>query len=85
MNQVATSFLFQLVSRRYTKGSIIITSNKSYGEWGSVFGDEFAEHITEVLDGSVAGQDGGAAFVTAAEDFEQVLDGSRRYRVFRSR
>jgi DNA replication protein DnaC len=28
--------------RRYTKGSIIITSNKSYPEWGSVFGDEFA-------------------------------------------
>lgn len=42
LDQVATSFLFQLVSKRYTKGSIIITSNKSYGEWGSVFGDEFA-------------------------------------------
>ncbi len=42
LDQVATSFLFQLVSKRYTRGSIIITSNKSYGEWGSVFGDEFA-------------------------------------------
>src|ERR671936_394407 len=42
LDQVATSFLFQLVSKRYTKGSIIITSNKSYMEWGSVFGDEFA-------------------------------------------
>jgi DNA replication protein DnaC len=42
LDRVATSFLFQLVSKRYTKGSIIITSNKSYGEWGSVFGDEFA-------------------------------------------
>ncbi len=42
LDQVATSFLFQLVSRRYTRGSIIITSNKSYSEWGSVFGDEFA-------------------------------------------
>ena len=39
---MATSFLFQLVSKRYTRGSIIITSNKSYMEWGSVFGDEFA-------------------------------------------
>ena len=39
---MAASFLFQLVSKRYTKGSIIITSNKSYVEWGSVFGDEFA-------------------------------------------
>ena len=42
LDQVATSFLFQLVSKRYTRGSIIITSNKSYMEWGSVFGDEYA-------------------------------------------
>lgn len=42
LDQVATSFLFQLVSQRYTKGSIIVTSNKSYGEWGGVFGDEVA-------------------------------------------
>jgi len=42
LDHVAASFLFQLVSKRYTKGSIIITSNKSYAEWGSVFGDEFA-------------------------------------------
>ena len=42
LDQVATSFLFQLVSKRYTKGSIIVTSNKSYVEWGSVFGDEVA-------------------------------------------
>ena len=40
LDQVATSFLFQLVSRRYTKGSIILTSNKSYPEWGAVCGDE---------------------------------------------
>jgi DNA replication protein DnaC len=33
LDQVATSFLFQLVSKRYTKGSIIVTSNKSYSEW----------------------------------------------------
>jgi DNA replication protein DnaC len=31
--------LFQLVSRRYLKGSIILTSNKSYGEWGDIFAD----------------------------------------------
>jgi transposase len=42
LGQVATSFLFQLVSKRYTKGSIIVTSNKSYVEWGAVFGDEVA-------------------------------------------
>lgn len=30
---------FQLVSRRYEKGSILLTSNQSLGAWGEVFGD----------------------------------------------
>jgi DNA replication protein DnaC len=34
----ATAF-FQLVSRRYEKSPILLTSNKSYGDWGSVFQD----------------------------------------------
>lgn len=34
LDRVATSFLFQLVSERYIKGSIIITSNKSHVELG---------------------------------------------------
>lgn len=33
------NFLFQLVSHRYERGSIILTSNKSYGEWGNFLGD----------------------------------------------
>lgn len=40
LDQVAARFLFQLVSRRYTKGSMVITSNKSYGEWGEVVADQ---------------------------------------------
>ena len=35
----AATCLFQLVSERYEKGSIILTSNKSYGDWGSIFAD----------------------------------------------
>lgn len=35
----AAYLLFQLVSRRYEKGSILITSNRSMGERGSVSGD----------------------------------------------
>ncbi|KKH03796.1 ATPase AAA, partial [Methanosarcina mazei] len=32
--------LFQLISRRYEKCSTILTSNKSYGEWGEIFQDQ---------------------------------------------
>ncbi|MEJ9216224.1 IS21-like element helper ATPase IstB [Aneurinibacillus thermoaerophilus] len=32
-------YLFQVISRRYEHGSIIMTSNKSFGEWGEVLGD----------------------------------------------
>ena len=35
----AAHLFFQLVSRRYERGSVLITSNRSVGEWGSVFGD----------------------------------------------
>lgn len=31
------SLLFEVVCRRYERGSIVLTSNKSYGEWGDVF------------------------------------------------
>jgi DNA replication protein DnaC len=40
LDRMAAQFLFQLVSRRYLKGSIILTSNKSYGEWGDIFADQ---------------------------------------------
>ena len=40
LDRLAAQFLFQLVSRRYLKGSIILTSNKSYGEWGDIFADQ---------------------------------------------
>lgn len=36
--QVAT-FLFQLVAKRYEKGAIILSSNKSFSEWGELFTD----------------------------------------------
>jgi len=39
LDRQAAQFLFQLVSRRYLKGSIILTSNKSYGDWGEIFSD----------------------------------------------
>lgn len=40
LDRMAAQFFFQLVSRRYLKGSIILTSNKSYGDWGDIFADQ---------------------------------------------
>jgi DNA replication protein DnaC len=44
----AAHLFFQLVSRRYERGSMLITSNRSVGEWGTVFGD--AVVATAILD-----------------------------------
>jgi DNA replication protein DnaC len=40
LDPLAARFLFQLVSRRYLKGSLMITSNKSYGAWGELVADQ---------------------------------------------
>lgn len=39
LDKRAAQFIFQLVSRRYQRGSIILTSNKSFNEWGDIFPD----------------------------------------------
>src|ERR1700752_4541069 len=39
LDDLGTTIFFQLVSARYEQSSIILTSNKSYGDWGSIFGD----------------------------------------------
>lgn len=44
----AANLLFQLVNRRYERGSIILTSNQPVGNWGEVFGD--AVMATAILD-----------------------------------
>jgi DNA replication protein DnaC len=36
----ATNLFFQLVSSRYERASLIVTSNKVFGRWGEVFGDD---------------------------------------------
>jgi DNA replication protein DnaC len=43
------SLLFEVVCRRYEKGSIVLTSNKSYGEWGEVFSGDVVI-ATAILD-----------------------------------
>jgi DNA replication protein DnaC len=48
LDRAEGNMVFQLVSRRYERGSMIITSNKSFTEWGGVLGDEVL--ATAILD-----------------------------------
>jgi DNA replication protein DnaC len=44
----AAHLFFQLVSRRYERGAMLITSNRNVGEWGAVFADPIV--ATAILD-----------------------------------
>jgi DNA replication protein DnaC len=44
----AAHLFYQLVARRYERGSVLVTSNRSVGEWGTVFGDPVV--ATAILD-----------------------------------
>lgn len=44
----AALLFFQLVSRRYERSALLVTSNRAIGEWDSVFGD--AVVATAILD-----------------------------------
>ena len=48
LDDLGATIFFQLVSARYERGSKILTSNKSYGDWGSIFGDPII--ATAILD-----------------------------------
>ncbi|MDT5175269.1 MAG: hypothetical protein QOG37_2520 [Mycobacterium sp.] len=53
----AANLFFQLVSSRYERASLIVTSNKPFGRWGEVIGDDVVAatmidrlvHHTEVV------------------------------------
>lgn len=44
----AAHLFFQLVSRRYERGALLVTSNRAVSEWGTVFGDPVV--ATAILD-----------------------------------
>ena len=48
LDRAEANMVFQLVSRRYERGTMIITSNKSFAEWGGVLGDDVL--ATAILD-----------------------------------
>ena len=39
MDRTDANLFFQLIAARYEHGAVIVTSNRGYGEWGEVFGD----------------------------------------------
>ncbi len=48
LSRQEASLFFRLVTRRYEKASLILTSNKSFVDWGEVFGDQVL--ATAILD-----------------------------------
>lgn len=48
LTQKTARLFFQLVTKRYEKGSVVITSNRPFEEWGSIFQDEVV--ATAILD-----------------------------------
>ena len=40
VSRTGAMLFFQLMSHRYERGSTVLTSNKSFEEWGEIFGDE---------------------------------------------
>ena len=48
LERQAAHLMFQLVNRRYERGSLILTSNQPAGNWGEVFGDPVL--ATAILD-----------------------------------
>jgi DNA replication protein DnaC len=48
LNKVVADHIFRVVAERYERGSIIITSNKPFEQWGEMFADPIL--ATAVLD-----------------------------------
>ena len=48
MNREEASLFFRLVTRRYERASLILTSNKSFVDWGDILGDRVM--ATAILD-----------------------------------
>jgi len=40
LTKQTAKLFFQLISKRYEKGSVIVTSNKPFEQWGEIFNDE---------------------------------------------
>jgi len=48
IDKLGASLFFQFITKRYEKGSVILTSNKSFSDWGQIFADSML--ATAILD-----------------------------------
>ena len=48
-DQAETSVLFELISARYERRSMLITANQPFGEWGKIFPDQAMTLIRKCL------------------------------------
>jgi DNA replication protein DnaC len=48
IDRQGANLFFQLISRRYERGPVILTSNQSFANWGEIFGDRVI--ATAILD-----------------------------------
>jgi len=48
IDRLGANLVFQLISRRYERGPVILTSNQSFANWGDIFGDRVI--ATAILD-----------------------------------
>jgi DNA replication protein DnaC len=48
IDRAGANLFFQLISRRYERGPMILTSNQSFGSWSDMFGDPVI--ATAILD-----------------------------------
>ena len=49
INQLSADLLFQVISQRYERGSIVLTTNKPFKQWASIFNND-ATLASAVLD-----------------------------------
>ena len=40
VDQTSAHWIFQVVSRRYERGSFVLTANRGFSDWGAVFADQ---------------------------------------------
>jgi DNA replication protein DnaC len=45
----AANLMFMLVSRRYERASLIVTSNKPFSAWGEIFGDDVDDVVAAAM------------------------------------